>query len=93
MKHAYYRGGLCPELLARHTYGDGEGLAEFWDFKDKKWVPSAGAWKIIRDDHDHWQLPEEDVEDYIARVIERSPWVLECNITAKPEGARVIEKK
>ena len=92
-KYAYYRDGLVPDLVVRRTYADGEELAEFWDYKDKKWVPSAGAWNTVDDERGNWRLPEEDVEGYIERMIERFPDVVNRNIIAKPEGAKRSSKK
>ncbi len=86
-KRAYYRDGLCPQIVVRMTYGDGEALAEIWDYKDKKWVPNANAWETIDDSIGNWRLPEEDVEDYIERMIERFPWLTECNSKVVKEGS------
>ena len=90
--YQYFRDGDCPQILVRHTYGDGEGLAESWDYKDKKWVPDAKAWEIIEDSRNKWALPEEDIPDYIERMLERFPWLAVCNVNAKPEGAKRVSK-
>lgn len=91
-KSVYYRDGLCPQVVVRHTFGDGEALAEVWDYKDAKWVPSASAWETIHDSQGNWRLPEEDVEGYIERMKERFPWVTEQNVKAVAEGAKKTQK-
>ncbi|MBQ4196335.1 MAG: hypothetical protein II659_00610 [Bacteroidales bacterium] len=90
---AYYRDGTCPQLVVRRTFGDGEGLVEFWDYKDKKWVPNADAWDVVDDAQGNWRLPEEDVEGYIERMMQRFPKLAESNIVPKPEGAKRVSKK
>ena len=93
VKSVYYRDGLCPQIVVRHSFGDGEAVAEVWDYKDKKWVPDAGAWDTIHDSRGNWRLPEENVEGYIEKMIEMYPWVTEQNVVAKAEGARKVQKK
>ena len=87
-KYGFYRDGLCPQLLARVTVDGDELLAEYWDYKDEKWVPDAGAWETIDDERGNWAVPSDGVQDYIESMLERFPWLKECNIQAEPEGAK-----
>ena len=88
VKYAYYRDGLVPTFIVRRTYGDGKGVVEVWDYKNKKWVLNADGWDTVNDTVGHWRLPEEDVAGYIASMEERFPSIKDHSVPAKPDGAK-----
>ena len=86
-KVAYFRDGLCPQLVVRETVENGVATVEHWDYKDKKWVPDADAWETVDDQRGNWRLDAESVNDYIDEMMQRFPWLAECNIHPSEDTA------
>lgn len=87
-KIVYFRDGLIPDYVVREVIDGDTVIAEAWDYKNKKWVPDADAWETIEDGKGNWSLDPEYVDDYIQKMIERFPYIVEKGLIAKAEGAK-----
>ena len=87
-KVAYYRDGLIPDYVVRVVIDGGEAVAEAWDYKNKKWVPDAKAWETIDDGKGNWDLDKEYVPEYIKKMVERFPYLVDHELKTEPEGAK-----
>ena len=87
-KYAYYRDGLLPVNVVRETIDGDVAIVEVWDYKNKRWIPDGKAWETIEDGKGNWALDAEYVEEYIQKMIDRFPRVLEYDMKGNPEGAK-----
>ncbi len=92
IKYAYFHDDDDPSIIVREAlkYGDTEGTAtaQYWDYKNEKWVTSASAWEILdQGDEKLWTLPEDYVQEYIAKMLKRFPREKEYSVIEKVDGA------